>query len=103
MLSSLISNGQPQTPAPLEVMVPWWSFTKTVLAATALSLVRDGLSRLDDPLLDQPYTRYAGTQAAGQAVSLRSIVCSMATHQRAVLLLKRTPMKVPSKPRLSHS
>lgn len=56
MLSSLISNGQPQTSASLEVTVPWWSFTKTVLAATSLSLVRDGLIRLDDPLLDQPYT-----------------------------------------------
>jgi CubicO group peptidase (beta-lactamase class C family) len=37
-------------------MVPWWSFTKTVLAATALSLVRDGLVGLDDPVLDQPFT-----------------------------------------------
>lgn len=44
-----------------------------------------------------------GTQAAGQAVSLRSTVSAMAMHQRAVLFLKRTPMKVPSKPRLSHS
>jgi CubicO group peptidase (beta-lactamase class C family) len=50
MLSSLVLNGnllpsqEPQTP------VPWWSFTKTVLAATALSLVRDGLTGLDEPL-----------------------------------------------------
>ena len=56
MLSSLVSNGQPQTPERLELIVPWWSFTKTVLAATALSLVRDGLIRLDDPILDQPFT-----------------------------------------------
>ena len=56
MLSSLVSNGQPQSPDRLELMVPWWSFTKTVLAATALSLVRDGLIRLDDPILDQPFT-----------------------------------------------
>ncbi|MET0609733.1 MAG: serine hydrolase domain-containing protein [Pseudomonas caspiana] len=56
MLSSLVSNGQPQTPDRLELMVPWWSFTKTVLAATALSLVRDGLIGLDDPILDQPFT-----------------------------------------------
>ncbi|MBA1201480.1 beta-lactamase family protein [Pseudomonas capeferrum] len=56
MLSSLVSNGQPQTPDRLELMVPWWSFTKTVLAATALSLVRDGLIRLDDPILAQPFT-----------------------------------------------
>jgi CubicO group peptidase (beta-lactamase class C family) len=56
MLSSLISNGQPQTPDPSELTVPWWSFTKTVLAGTALSLVRDGLIGLDDPLADQPFT-----------------------------------------------
>ncbi|WP_268799579.1 serine hydrolase domain-containing protein [Pseudomonas huanghezhanensis] len=56
MLSSLVSNGQPQTPDRLERVAPWWSFTKTVLAATALSLVRDGLIRLDDPVLDQPFT-----------------------------------------------
>jgi CubicO group peptidase (beta-lactamase class C family) len=37
-------------------MTPWWSFTKTVLAATALSLVRDGLIGLDDPVFDQPFT-----------------------------------------------
>ncbi|MBM6582040.1 beta-lactamase family protein [Microvirga sp. BT689] len=37
-------------------LVPWWSFTKTVLAATALVLVRDGLVGLDDPVADKPYT-----------------------------------------------
>lgn len=36
--------------------VPWWSFTKTVLAATALTLVRDGLIGLDDVLDDGPFT-----------------------------------------------
>jgi len=56
MLSSLISNGQPQTTDPLELMIPWWSFTKTVLAATALSLVRDGLIGLDERVPDQPFT-----------------------------------------------
>lgn len=56
MLSSLISNSQVQTPEQLELTVPWWSFTKTVLAATALSLVRDGLTTLDEPVTDQPFT-----------------------------------------------
>lgn len=56
MLSSLISSGQPQTTDRLELIVPWWSFTKTVLSATALSLVRDGLLGLDAPVLDQPFT-----------------------------------------------
>jgi CubicO group peptidase (beta-lactamase class C family) len=56
MLCSLVLNGQPQTPDLLERTAPWWSFTKTVLAATALSLVHDGLIGLDDPILDQPFT-----------------------------------------------
>ena len=56
MLSSLISNGQSLTPDRSELMVPWWSFTKTALAATALSLVRDGLVGLDDPIRDQRFT-----------------------------------------------
>ncbi|UZJ59143.1 beta-lactamase family protein [Pseudomonas sp. KU26590] len=56
MLSSLISNGQPPTYDRSEPVVPWWSFTKTVLGATALSLVRDGLIGLDDAIPDQRFT-----------------------------------------------
>ncbi len=36
--------------------VPWWSFSKTVIAAAALALVRDGHLTLDDLLPDRPYT-----------------------------------------------
>lgn len=36
--------------------VPWWSFTKLVLSAAALALVRDGVLALDEPLPDRPYT-----------------------------------------------
>ncbi len=36
--------------------VPWWSFGKTVLAAAALALVRDGKLTLDGPFEDKPYT-----------------------------------------------
>jgi CubicO group peptidase (beta-lactamase class C family) len=36
--------------------VPWWSFGKTVIAAAALALVRDGRLALDDPLPHRPYT-----------------------------------------------
>jgi len=38
------------------VDVPWWSFTKTVIAAAALSLVRDARLALDEALPDKPYT-----------------------------------------------
>jgi CubicO group peptidase (beta-lactamase class C family) len=62
--------------------VPWWSFTKTVLAAAALALVRDGRLALDDSLRDQPYTlrqllqhragltNYGGLTAYQEAVDL---------------------------------
>jgi CubicO group peptidase (beta-lactamase class C family) len=36
--------------------VPWWSFTKTVLAAATLALVRDRRLVLDDRLDGRPYT-----------------------------------------------
>ena len=36
--------------------VPWWSFTKTVLAAAALVLVDAGRLTLDTPLAGQRYT-----------------------------------------------
>lgn len=56
MLSSLVSNGQQPTSDQSELVVPWWSFTKTILAVTALSLVRDGRVGLDTPIPDQPFT-----------------------------------------------
>ncbi|OLU27311.1 serine hydrolase [Pseudomonas sp. PA15(2017)] len=48
--NSLVINGQLLTTAPSEQIVPWWSFGKTLLAATALTLVRDGLLRLHEVL-----------------------------------------------------
>ncbi|HVC59214.1 MAG TPA: serine hydrolase domain-containing protein [Acetobacteraceae bacterium] len=39
-----------------ELLVPWWSFTKTVLAASALTLVRDGALALDRPVDGEAYT-----------------------------------------------
>ncbi len=36
--------------------VPWWSFSKTVLAAAALALARDGRLDLTAPMRGKPYT-----------------------------------------------
>lgn len=38
-----------------DVVVPWWSFTKTLIAALALTLVRDGWVSLDDPVPGEPF------------------------------------------------
>lgn len=38
------------------VPVPWWSFTKAVLAAATLSLVREGRLALDASLAGRPFT-----------------------------------------------
>jgi CubicO group peptidase (beta-lactamase class C family) len=39
-----------------DAAVPWWSFTKTVLAAAALALVAQGRLRLDEPMTGKPFT-----------------------------------------------
>jgi CubicO group peptidase (beta-lactamase class C family) len=39
-----------------DAVVPWWSFTKTLIATAALALVRDGVLRLDDRLPDRSDT-----------------------------------------------
>jgi len=57
MAFSLISNGSPlPQEAHDDAAVPWWSFTKTVLSATSLTLVRDGLVGLDDTMPEGPFT-----------------------------------------------
>lgn len=56
MLCSIILNGQPVPTEQSDVVVPWWSFTKPVLATAALSLVRDGLTSLDEQVQEGPFT-----------------------------------------------
>ncbi|MHA6494396.1 serine hydrolase domain-containing protein [Pseudomonas borbori] len=56
MQFSLVVEGRPLPAAQPADRVPWWSFTKTVLAATALTLVRDGLVELDAQLPEGPFT-----------------------------------------------
>lgn len=56
MRSVLISNGVLQFSAQPDTLLPWWSFTKTALAATALTLVRDGLVGLDDEVAEGPFS-----------------------------------------------
>ena len=39
-----------------EVLVPWWSYAKTVLASAALALVAEGRLQLDEPVTGRPFT-----------------------------------------------
>ena len=56
MLVSVVANGSLLTPEHCDTTLPWWSFTKTVLAATALTLVRDGLVELDHSVAEGPFS-----------------------------------------------
>jgi len=51
-----VENGELIAPSGAAAPVPWWSFTKTVIAAGALALVRDGHLALDAPLPQRRYT-----------------------------------------------
>lgn len=47
---SLVENGRLMGLAGDRLLIPWWSFTKTVIAAAALALCRDGRLSLDGTL-----------------------------------------------------
>jgi CubicO group peptidase (beta-lactamase class C family) len=53
---ALIEDGSVAKAHDARLVAPWWSFTKTVLAAAALALVRDGLIGLDAPVRTRPYS-----------------------------------------------
>jgi CubicO group peptidase (beta-lactamase class C family) len=53
---AVIDNGIVAEACDAHLPAPWWSFTKTILSAAALALVRDGVLALDEPLSDRPYT-----------------------------------------------
>lgn len=56
VVSAIVSDGKLIQGVLSDRPVPWWSFTKTVLAAAALALVRDEALFLDRPVTNQPYT-----------------------------------------------
>lgn len=56
MTYALIQNGELISDEKTPAIVPWWSFTKTVIAAAALILVRDKILFLDEPCPEKAYT-----------------------------------------------
>ncbi len=77
---AVVENGALRAAQGVDEPVPWWSFTKTVIAAAALALVRDARLQLDRPLPNRPFTlrqllahragvtNYGGLAAYGEAV-----------------------------------
>jgi CubicO group peptidase (beta-lactamase class C family) len=53
---AVVENGKVVEGHHADRIVPWWSFTKTVLASAALVLVDRDLIRLDETLSGKPYT-----------------------------------------------
>ncbi|WP_414862403.1 serine hydrolase domain-containing protein [Pseudomonas sp. IT-P176] len=95
MMSCTVNNGLPLAPAAEPVSVPWWSFGKTVLAATALTLVRDGLVALDDPVEEGPFTlrqllrHEAGLADYGELAEYHAAVARHETAWSAEEMLQR--------------
>lgn len=56
MLDAAVDARARLRPESSMAVVPWWSFTKTLIAACALRLVEDGRLALDAPLATGPYT-----------------------------------------------
>jgi CubicO group peptidase (beta-lactamase class C family) len=76
--------------------VPWWSFTKTVMAAAALALVRDGRLVLDDTLSGRDYTlrqllqHRAGLRDYGAVAAYHEAVARREEAWPVEVMLKRS-------------
>ncbi len=53
---AIVEDGEVAQAHNADGLVPWWSFTKTVLASAALVLAERGSIKLDEPLNGKPYT-----------------------------------------------
>lgn len=53
---AVVKNGAVVDQHHADLVVPWWSFTKTAIAAACLALVRDGALHLEAPLPNRPYS-----------------------------------------------
>ena len=79
-----------------DICVPWWSFTKTVIAAAALVLVRDGHLALDQPCTNRAFTlrqllqHRAGVSNYGELADYHAAVAQDADPWPVATLLERT-------------
>jgi len=76
--------------------VPWWSFTKTILAAASLVLVAKGRLRLDRPVLGREFTlrqllqHRAGLPDYGRLPAYHACVAASAEPWPPAEMLRRT-------------
>lgn len=95
MLFSVVLNGCLLSPEQPDTTVPWWSFTKTVLAAATLSLVRDNLIDLDRTVPEGPFTprqllrHEAGLADYGELADYHAAVARHETPWSAEDMLQR--------------
>jgi CubicO group peptidase (beta-lactamase class C family) len=99
MRSVIVSSLEDDRDLHDEPVVPWWSFTKTAIAATALSLVARGKITLDEPLTAKPYTlrqllqHRAGLCDYGALPDYHAAVASARSHgcERRCCRVRRHP------------
>jgi CubicO group peptidase (beta-lactamase class C family) len=101
MATAIVVDGRLATGAPADPPVPWWSFTKTVLAAAALVLVERGRLTLDGPLAGRPYSlrqllqHRAGVPEYGALADYHAAVARGDTPWPVTELLARVKSHVP--------
>ncbi len=93
---AVIENGAVVEDHGADVVVPWWSVTKTVIAAAALALVQEKRLTLDEPLAGRPYTlrhllqHRAGVADYGPLANYHQAVAAGDDPWPASVLLERT-------------
>jgi CubicO group peptidase (beta-lactamase class C family) len=92
---AVIENGTLAEATNADAVVPWWSFSKTVIAAAALVLVEQGRLDLDRPLADARYSlrqllaHRAGLAEYGELAAYHDAVAAGDEPWPAAVLLER--------------
>jgi D-alanyl-D-alanine carboxypeptidase len=94
-LTACIQTGNEPAIPPAQPLVPWWSFTKTALAAAALRLVAERRLSLDDWIDGRPYSlrqllqHRAGVPNYGRLAAYHDAVARADTPWTVAELLQR--------------
>jgi CubicO group peptidase (beta-lactamase class C family) len=100
----LVREGRIERGAGETADVPWWSFTKTVIAAACLALVRNGRLDLDGALTGRTFTlrqllqHRAGLRDYGAVPAYHEAVARRESSWPAKVMLERSQAEVPLYP-----